>query len=97
MGKRAPILGEWLTTLGAMIDAKAVISVSCTMCGRSRKFTQADLIALADKVGREYTLINRRCRCRLTVGCAGWNRFHYLNGVVYPLWNERGLARWWDS
>ena len=97
MGKDTPILGVWLKNLGAMIEADAVISVSCTKCGKSRKLAHADLIALADKVGHEYTLINRRCRCRLSISCTGWNRFHYLNGVFYPLWDEKGLARWWNS
>jgi hypothetical protein len=44
-----------------------------TLCGAWRDL---DLAALAAKVGPTYSLWNRRTRCRLTEGCAGWNRFY---------------------
>lgn len=80
----------WLQSLGAMIDADAKIQVQCKKCRRLKRFSRDDLIALAEKVGRDYSLINRRCRCRLTPGCDGWNRFSYLLGVYRPLWDEDG-------
>jgi hypothetical protein len=39
-----------------------------------------DLIQLRLRVGGKYSLVNRRCRCRLTANCPGWNRFYYLQG-----------------
>lgn len=93
MGNRHwPIRVEktWLENLGAMIDGDANIQTTCTKCRRTKRFTKDDLIALAEKVGRDYSLINRRCRCRLKPGCDGWNRFHYLLGVYRPLWDEDG-------
>lgn len=84
----------WLQSLGAMIDNDAKVQVRCDMCGAYYRFSRDDLIALAAKVGRDYRLINRRCRCRLTPGCAGWNKFEYLLGVYRPLADTDMLDRW---
>lgn len=84
----------WLENLGAMIDGDAHIQASCTACGQYVRFARADLEALAAKVGRDFSLRNRRCRCRLTPGCRGWNRFFYLAGVYRPLWDEEIAVRW---
>lgn len=84
----------WLADLGAMIDARARIQVECDKCGRYKRLSQDELIALAAKVGRSYSLHNRRCRCHLTKGCEGWNRFFYLHGVYRPLWDEKTWMRW---
>lgn len=74
----------WLADLGAMIDNDTQIQVRCDKCGVFKRFTREDLVALAEKVGRDFTLKNRRCRCRLTAGCDGWNKFDYLLGVYRP-------------
>lgn len=46
--------------------------------------------ALAEKVGPEFSLIDRRCRCRLTPGCDGWNRFDFKAGVFRPMSTPEG-------
>lgn len=81
----------WTRTLGAMIDRGVEVRVLCELlCG----FRDLDLIPLADRVGRDYSLIGRRCRCRVTAGCTGWNRFYYRLGVFRPLWRSEDVLRW---
>lgn len=91
MAKGAPILPAWTRSIGAAIDAGGRIRASCTRCG---KWRDVDLVALAAHVGRTYCLIDRRCRCRMTAACDGWNRFLYLHGVYRPLWSDDAVARW---
>ncbi|NOW44126.1 hypothetical protein FHW96_000253 [Novosphingobium sp. SG751A] len=87
----------WALTLGAMIDEEAVIQVFCMDCKVFRPFTRDDMTTLAEKVGRDYSLVNRRCRCRLTPGCNGWNRFMFLNGVMRHLADNEHFDRWISS
>lgn len=98
MGRNTPIVRidkSWLQSLGAMIDGDAQIQAICNRCGRLKRFTREDLERLAAKVGRDYSLINRRTRCRLKQGCEGWVRFYYLMGVYRPLWDEDHAWRRW--
>jgi hypothetical protein len=75
-----------------MIDRDVRVRVLCEgRCG----FVELDLPALAELVGRDYSLIGRRCRCRVTPGCTHWNRFYYHLGVFRPLWREEDVLRWW--
>lgn len=53
-----------------------------------------DIEALAAKVGLDFTLDNRRCRCRLTPGCDGWNTFFHLSGVYRPIFSARQADIW---
>lgn len=76
-----------------MLDHGTQIRVGCTKCD---KVHDLDIAALAEKVGRDYSLINRRCRCRITPGCRGWNRFHYFYLVYRPLWEERMVLKWME-
>lgn len=78
-------------TVGAMVREKAEVAAVCDLC-RGRQ--QIDLPALLAKVGPEYSLINRRCRCRITPGCKGWNTFRYLWGVYRGLYDDRAQERW---
>lgn len=87
----------WVQTLGAMIDERAVINVFCLDCKAWRHLSQDELVALAEKVGRDYSLVNRRCRCRLTPGCSGWNRFQFLHGVMRNLADDEHYDRWISS
>jgi antitoxin component of MazEF toxin-antitoxin module len=98
MGNRALVRIDktWLQTLGAMIDGDAKIQVQCTKCRRFKRFSRDDLVTLAERVGLGYSLINRRCRCRLTEGCDGWNRFYFLMGIYRPLWDEEYGWTWRD-
>ena len=78
----------WALTLGAMIDHGTEVIAWCSKCQKTKP---VDVAALAEKVGRDYSLIDRRCLCRLTAGCRGWNRFLYLQATYRPLWSvERG-------
>lgn len=74
-----------------MAASDAKISVSCDRCNAYR---DVDIPALLAKVGPNYSLINRRCRCKLTPGCNGWNRFRYLHGVMRRLWDDNASDRW---
>lgn len=77
-------------TIGGMLDAGTRIRAICTEC-TSRDVDLAQLIAIK---GRDYCLINRRCRCPITPGCGGRVRFYYLCGVYRPLWDEETAMRW---
>lgn len=87
MGKNAPLVPDWVRSLDALIAAKVRVTANCTLCG-AHDFI--DLEALREKVGGEYSLWNRRCRCRLTPGCEGWNRFRYVKGMAWPMWDDEG-------
>ncbi len=91
MAKHAGILRAFTRDLDAMIEANAHIRAWCEGC---KEWRDLDLLALRDKVGGSYSLLNRRCRCRLTPGCTGWNRFMYLAGVMRHLADEETLLRW---
>ncbi len=93
MGKTAPSIPLWATTIGRMIDYGARVTVRCDRCGG---FATIDLVALIEKVGREYSLVDRRCRCRLCPGCVGWNTFRYATSEHAASWNlstEAGVQR----
>ena len=81
----------WTETLGAMLDHGAEIRALCTKsCG----YRDIDIAALCERLGREYSLIDRRCACRITPGCKGWNRFYYLQATYRPLWTEARSTQW---
>lgn len=81
---------EGVSTLDKIIRNEREIQVWCEKCRALHVFTQAELIALAEKVGPEFSLIDRRCRCRLTPGCSGWNRFDFKCGVFRPMMTQAG-------
>lgn len=85
------MIPSWVQTLDAAIEGSADITVRCTVCGGQRP---VDLVALREKVGGSYSLVNRRCRCRFTAGCPGWNVFDYLHGVRRPLRDPETFAKW---
>jgi hypothetical protein len=97
MAKSGAIPPTWVRTLGSMLDDPGQVTVTCTLCRRFKLLLVSDLVALAEIKGRSYSLINRRCRCRMTVGCEGWNRFHYLHGVARPLWDDATSWRWFTE
>lgn len=95
VSKSSGVKWSYIANLGAMIDQDAQIMVVCTeRCRGPRYFTKADLEALAAKLGRDYELYNRRCPCRFTEGCRGWNNFHYLRGVYRPLRDVATSDKW---
>lgn len=87
----------WVQTLGSMIEHTGPtfqIKVKCEKCGGHRVLTKAALEALAEVVGRDFSLVNKRTRCRLWSKCDGWNRFFYQSGVMRPLWDDAADLRW---
>lgn len=62
----------WTKNLGTMIDAGVRCRASCNKCDR---WKDVDLVALAEKVGRDFDLWNKRPRCKSTPGCDGNGRF----------------------
>src|SRR3546814_4744960 len=52
-------------TLGDMLRTGVRANVACTVCKCERAINLQNLI---DKVGPDYSLYNRRCRCRLLPG-----------------------------
>lgn len=91
MGKNAPLVPNWVRSLDSLIEQGVRVTVSCTLCNAH---DVVDLVALRDKVGGNYSLWNRRCRCRLTEGCTGWNRFRYVNGMAWAMWDDEVARRW---
>lgn len=82
---------HWTRTLGSMLNGGCKVRVICEKCHECR---DVDLHALAARVGIEYSLIDRRCRCRMTPGCGGWNRFYYCQAVFRPLWTDARARAW---
>lgn len=85
----------WVRNLAYMVAYQTHIRVTCTEC---KEWQDVDTLALLRRIKRpEYSLIDRRCRCRLTPGCVGWNRFNYLLGVYRKLWTDDAASRWSDE
>lgn len=92
MGKNAPLIPDWVKTLDGLIEQGVRVTVSCTQCSGH---DLVDLERLRARVGSgAYSLWNRRCRCKLTPGCVGWNRFRYVRGMAWAMWDDEGAARW---
>lgn len=85
------ILLSGCATLDRMISTERVVRVHCEVCKAERLI---DLVQLRTKVGGEYSLINRRSRCKLTEGCKGWNLFYVRHGPYVGLWDEKAGIRW---
>jgi hypothetical protein len=90
---RSHYFPTWVRTLGAILDDGTIeIKARCRTCQRSRAI---DIAALAARLGRDYSLCNRRTRCRLTPGCRGWNVFGYSTGTwVHHLFDPTTDAAW---
>ncbi|KKC27429.1 hypothetical protein [Sphingomonas sp. SRS2] len=87
---------DWATTVGKMLAVQdgrghKHVMVMCDTCKEAR---DVDLAAIVETKGADFSLINRRARCRLTAGCKGWNRFRYQSGVMRPLWTDRQADGW---
>ena len=73
MGKRTPIRPSYTANLASLIEAGAHVQASCEKC---HEWKDVDLVELAAVKGADYDLWGRRTRCRITIGCDGWNRFY---------------------
>lgn len=82
---------EAYSNLGRIIRTGIQVRARCETCKATKEFTPADIEALAAKTSYRYSLVDRRCKCRLTPGCDGWNRFDYLMGVWRPMKTDRGI------
>lgn len=82
----ATIMLDGCSSLDQMIAMNRKVRVLCDRC---KAVNDIDLSELRDRVGGEYSLINRQCKCRMTPGCEGWNRFYVKQGVFRPLWDGR--------
>ncbi|MDR6511478.1 hypothetical protein J2792_002350 [Novosphingobium capsulatum] len=91
MAKTAGLISAWTRDLDAMIEVNAHVRAYCGVC---KKYQDIDIPALRERVGGSYSLLNRRCKCRLTPGCKGWNKFMYLHGVMRILADEETRRRW---
>lgn len=65
------------------------VRTMCTECGQYRDL---DMAGLRAKRGGEFSLWNRRTRCRLTEGCSGWNRFYYIKGIAWAMWDDEAAG-----
>lgn len=76
------IAAEEVASLGAMHSAGLSVRVWCSTC---RTSAPLNLDALIDRVGADYSLVDRRCRCRLSARCKGWNVFEVARSP-YQSW-----------
>lgn len=82
----------WVRTLDLSLQFGNVeVKGRCEKCEKSRPVDFEKLRAIK---GGDYSLINKRTRCKFTEGCKGWVRFHYLHGVFRPLWDDDTSDRW---
>lgn len=80
------ITPSWVMTLGAIADTQAehphyFIRVSCRKC---REHRDLDIPALIEKVGRDFTLLDKRTRCRITPGLSRLERLLLFNRLLDP-------------
>ena len=78
-------------TLGCYLKTTIPVEGRCNKCSYTKP---VDIAALAEKVGKDYQLWDRRSPCRQS-GCDGWVRFYSARGGVFlPLWSDRAVDRW---
>lgn len=91
--RRARIEPAWTLTLGAGLDQRNVeFRARCRGC---KGYRSINLTALIRTVGRDYSLWHRRSKCRITLGCEGWNVFEYSTGTWWwHMYDEADEDRW---
>lgn len=75
-----------METLYSLIEVAVRVTVSCTLCS---KYDFVDLKLLRERTSGDFSLWNRRYRCKLSLDCKGWNRFRYVSVMAWPMWDER--------
>lgn len=94
MAKRAAWFPSWVQSVDAMIGEALEIRAFCDRkCMPYPGYAVVNLERIRDAKGGDYSLINRRTRCK-TPSCGGWIKFHYLHGVYRPLFDEETALRW---
>lgn len=94
MAKNPGIIPTCAQTVGGTLDSWCDIMAWCELCRQTLELDLAAIERLVATKGRDYSLIGRRSRCKLTPGCTGWVRFHYRQGVYRPLWEYADVDRW---
>jgi hypothetical protein len=83
---RERIWPAWMRTLGAMIEADAIVRFVCTKC---KRVYDVDVGALALLRGREWSLIGRKARCKAST-CRRSGFFVAASGMDQPFVNLGG-------
>ena len=92
MAKNAGMFPAWTHTVRSMIDSGEEVRAFCSgRCMLFPGFAVVDLARVRAVKGGDYSLINKRTRCK---SCGGWVKFHYCNGVYRPLWDDATAMRW---
>lgn len=81
-------------TIGEMLAKGEGVRVGCSRCKSGRL---VDLAKLIEAKGPDYSLFNRRCRCKLMKGCPGYNRFFTTSGFGKMFWDEATDLRWMED
>jgi hypothetical protein len=100
--RRGPsIVPSWTKTISSMIEAHGPgcnVEVRCSLCAGFKKLAKEDLERIGAAKGMDYSLWNKRTRCRLTPGCRGWNTFRFEHGPwAYGLFDDKQIGRWMDA
>ena len=72
-----------------MADAGVKLHAHCDVCGA---FFHIDPVALASKLGSEFSLWNRPGRCK-SPGCPGKCTFHYSAGAPFLVMLDRNVYK----
>lgn len=91
MAKSSSILPSWVKTVGAMLEEGIEVRAWCDR--NCTDWFVVDLEKLRRLKGPDYSLVNRRSRCK-TPGCTGWVKMHYPHGVYRPLCDDETATRW---
>lgn len=78
-------------TLGQMIDQGHTAQAFCRKC---HSYRDIDIAALIAKVGRDYSLWNRRSPCRLSKNCTGWVVFECGPGWPHLMADKEREMQW---
>lgn len=95
MADRSGFNRYYTPTLGDMLRNGVRAKVECNRCQCERHINLEMLIA---KVGPDYSLYNRRCRCKMMPNCLGHNYFlHNRSGVWLPFRDAETADRWMNN
>jgi hypothetical protein len=80
MGGVGTIWPVWCRTVGGAINQGAVVRAVCSSCGT---MFDVDLVALRDRRGGSFSLIDQHTQCRISL-CRGRAFFIAAGGMYYP-------------
>lgn len=93
------IIPSWTRSIATMLEVTDQpghnVEAWCDRCRICRHLKRRELERIAKAKGPDYSLFNRRTRCRMTEGCTGWVTFRYQRGCwAYALYDEQTEMRW---